>query len=570
MFFLKARPLSLLFFTISFSAFGQSVFVPLNQEYSHLIDRYEIKSGALSNDFHSNVKPFDRLGVIKLTERVEATPTVFLTEADEFNLQYLKNDSWEWLKDKGVPNSDNPKPILQEIYKKRSDFFQIHNDDIDIHINPVFYYGGGKDFVDRTANKDLFINTRGVEVRGVLNQKLGFYTFVSENQATQPTYVADYIRSIKGIPYEGFTKVVNDDSTQMKIDYFSARGYLVFRPMKSLQLQFGHDRNFIGSGVRSMILSDFSSPYLQLKANVQVGRLQYMTIFGQMLNNQLARPAFGNIPITTKYLAFHHLNVNVFKNLNVGIFETVMFGKRLVGFDPNYINPIILYRFVEGLLGSSDNVIVGADFKWNFLQRFSLYGQFVLDELNRSASTKGDGWWAKKYGGQVGLKYIDVLGINNLDLQLEGNFARPYLYSHFSTYSNFVHYNVPAAHPLGANFREALAVLRYQPIPRLSFNATAMLAQTGKDKDGLNYGSNILRLNSDSRANEFGVFITQGQKQTIAAVNFTASYMLFHNFFLEIDGTYRNLQSADTAQNQENISATGGIRWNIGRLPKLF
>ena len=59
------------FFLIKpFDAFSQSVFAPLDADYYHLIDRYEIKNGALSNDFHSNVKPFLRKNIVELTENV--------------------------------------------------------------------------------------------------------------------------------------------------------------------------------------------------------------------------------------------------------------------------------------------------------------------------------------------------------------------------------------------------------------------------------------------------------------------------------------------------------------------
>jgi hypothetical protein len=59
-------------------------------------------------------------------------------------------------------------------------------------------------------------------------------------------------------------------------------------------------------------------------------------------------------------------------------------------------------------------------------------------------------------GLQLGAKYINALGIKNLDLQLEYNRVRPFTYSHRDSVANYTHYNQPMAHPLGANFSETI------------------------------------------------------------------------------------------------------------------
>jgi hypothetical protein len=97
------------------------------------------------------------------------------------------------------------------------------------------------------------------------------------------------------------------------------------------------------------------------------------------------------------------------------------------------------------------------DAKWNFLKRFQLYGQLMLDEFVFSELvTNNQGWWANKYGIQAGLKYIDAFGIDHLDLQAEYNQVRPYTYTHRDSSAYYAHYDTPLAHPLGANFKELI------------------------------------------------------------------------------------------------------------------
>lgn len=568
--------LSFIFFlgVISFGSSAQSTFTPLNNDYSHFIERYEIKSGKLSNKFYSNVKPISRNDLVGMTVDLEKDSSAKLSRVDRFNISYLQNDSWEWLaghypngidENKAIQNNTR-RPFLRHLFQKKSDFYYYQNEDFDIHINPILQFGIGQD--NLTSNQP-FINTRGIEIRGNLNKKLGFYTMLTENQIAYPQYVRDYVMLYKGFPYEGFTKVNNNDSTKLVTDFFSARGYITFKALKNLTLQFGHDKNFIGSGIRSMILSDFSAPYLHLKAITQVGRFQYINIFAQTINKQVAVAADGTEQLPPKYFTFHHLSANITKNLNIGLFETIAFGQRKIGFDINYLNPVIFYRYVEGHLGSVDNSIIGADFKYNFLRHFSLYGQLALDEFNLK-HFKRKGWWATKYATQVGLRYIDALGIKNLDLQTEYNMARPYTYSHNSSFSNYAHYNMPLAHPLGANFHEFLFIARYQPLKRLTINYNAMLAQKGEDYNFINWGGNILRNYNLLRPYDYNNVIGQGSEANIQHNEISASYMLGHNLFIDAGFQNRKVTYPETSESTTSNIFSLGARWNIGKRQLLF
>ena len=73
-----------------------------------------------------------------------------------------------------------------------------------------------------------------------------------------------------------------------------------------------------------------------------------------------------------KYAAMHHLDVNVTKWLNIGLFEGVIFGRK-DHFEFGYLNPIIFYRSIEQQNGSYDNSVAGIDFKANMLQTSSSY-----------------------------------------------------------------------------------------------------------------------------------------------------------------------------------------------------
>lgn len=582
------RYLLSLFCLLPFSLlYAQSPFIPLNQDYYHLIDRYEIRLGRWADQHHSTVKPYNRQAVMQLIDTLEHDPDreIALSPTDRFNFDYLRNDSWEWASPQPVkalfprvsvafgqstdssatqpvilryeePGNSN-RPFLGYFYRKKSDFYSTKTDEFDLHINPVVYVGFGR---DQVLTDPLYTNTRGVEVRGSIGRKLGFYSYFSDNQAYYPRYVQDYgqlyrLTAAGGgtSPGQGVVKVFNNAAA----DFLEARGYITFNALKIINVQFGHDRNFFGNGIRSLLLSDNAAPYLFLKFSTRFGkRFQYTNLFTELQNGQVTLSGIDLLP--QKFTTMHHLSINISRRVNLGLFEAEVYSRDR--FDINYLNPIILYRYVESSRGSADNAFVGLDLKVNAAQHFLFYSQLMLDEFLIKEIRAARGSWTNKIALQAGLKYIDVLGIPNLDIQGEFNMARPYTYSHKSGQTNYAHFNQPLATPLGANFMEGLGTLRYQN-KRLSINGTFALMMYGTDPPGRDYGGNILK-DYDERLRDYDNYIGQGRQTITTYADLRLTYMLKHNLFLE--GRYLNrMQDSQYKPDAYNTSvASFSIRWN--------
>ncbi|MEQ9148366.1 MAG: hypothetical protein RLP13_08825, partial [Cytophagales bacterium] len=430
---------------------AQGVYAPGSREYTRLLQRYEILNGKNYNDVFTSFKPYTRKNIIEALE----DDSVFTSKSDFFNKQYLLNDSHEWTENE----EDSEKTFLKHFYKKKANAFYYNEKDVfEIHADPILDLYGGVDYSKTTTNyrstlsddtekfdRSIYRNTRGVSVRGLIDQKIGFQTTLLENQVRYPFYVDERISEDGVVPGQGFYKRFGENGW----DFFTATGYVTFNATKHLAFQFGHDRNFVGNGYRSLILSDFSGPYLFLKAETQVWKFKYTNLFAELTTSR------SGIPYPRKYMALHHLSINIGKKLNVGLFESVIYGREDQGLDIAYLNPIIFYRAIEQNNGSADNALLGMDFKYIPVKKLSFYGQLIFDEVVVSNLRAGNGWWANKFGIQGGMKYINAFGINNLDIQLEGNLARPFTYTHLSDFTNYQHFQQPLAHPLGANFREA-------------------------------------------------------------------------------------------------------------------
>ena len=548
--------LYLLFLLISCNSIAQSTYAPLNEDYYHWIDRYEIKAGRVMPQIFSAVKPYKRSAIIACIDSLKIL-NAFTSAADRFNYEYLSNDSWEW---SDAPTSESERTLLKHFYKKKSDFYSVSTTDFDLHVNPVLYLGAGQ---DSRRDDMLFINTRGVEVRGMVDRKVGFYTYLADNQSLLPSYVPERMEGINLVPHEGFWKRYKEGDG---VDFLQARGYITFEATKSINLQFGHDRFFIGNGYRSLIFSDFAPPALFLKGNVKVWKLNYLFLLNQMTADTRGLPntTFRGYP--NKFVALHHLSMNIGEKLNIGIFESVIFSPDdTVGTDNfrlEYLNPIIFFRAIEQQNGSSDNVLLGLDFKWNAIRQLSFYGQFLLDELVVDNIREGNGWWANKFAVQLGGKYVDAFGLSNLDLQGEINLIRPFTYSHHTLYGNYSSYRQPIAHPLGANLKELAGIVRYQPLPRLQLTGKLVFTDIGRDAGDVNWGSNILK-NNRTREQEFGNTISQGTRNEIIFGSFTGSWHLKHNLFVDASVILRKSSSPAAMYNTNTSITSLALRWNI-------
>jgi len=562
---------------------AQSPTVPLNADYYHLIDRFEIKRGRWAEGFHSSVKPYNRHQIVQLTDSLITDPLVRLSRVDVFTLNYLRNDSWEWVPPwtgdtlspaairlagpDYTPTGDSRRRLLKVFYHKVSDFYSTQTPDFDLHINPAVDFGLGTEIYRRpqdepptSVRQAPYINTRGVEIRGSIKKRLGFYSFLSDNQALFPEYVQYY-----GDPYlinpelnlapgEGLTKRTKVNQA----DFISARGYITFNALKIINLQFGHDRHFFGNGFRSLFLSDNSAPFLFMKITTTLGRFQYTNLFAELQNTQ--RPVGANQLFPRKYTTMHHLSVNLGPHVNLGVFETQVFSREQI--DLNYLNPIIFYRYVESYRGSADNAMLGLDLKVNFLRHFLGYSQFLIDEFLIRNVRARQGSWTNKFAFQAGLKYIDAFGIPNLDLQAEMNLARPYTYSHRSGQTNYVHYNQPLAHPLGANFIEGLGIIRYQPLKQWMLTGTFGLMRYGADPPSRNYGGDLLK-DYETRFRDKGNLIAQGRETIVSYGDLRLSFMLRHNLFVDLRQLLR-MSDSQAIRLIYNTSLTSvALRWNM-------
>jgi len=546
------RVLTLLVFFFPIFIFAQTTYIPEGSKAYDIMDRLEIKNGANNDLNFSTLKPYSRRSAVEEAEYIdsmnkEELSKISLTKIDKYNLHAVLMDNSEWVS--GSKESFlSKKPILKTFYTTKPNLLEVNVKDFFLAVNPVIDFQAGG---ESGNSQSLYYNKRGVTLRGRIANKIGFSTTITDNQERGPSFFENRVSEFNAVPGVGFYKKFKING----YDYFDGRGYFTFNVTKYIDVQFGYDKNFIGNGYRSLFLDNSGDSYLFLKLSTKIWKFDYENLFMELMPQYVKA---GDNLLDRKYAAMHHLSMNITKWLNVGLFEGVIFGRKN-RFDFEYLNPIIFLRHIEGTVGSPDNAVAGIDFKANALHHFQFYGQLLLDEFLVHEILKGNGYWANKYGYQLGAKYVDAFTIKNLDLQLESNRVRPFTYSHYDSIANYTHYNQTLADPLGASFQEWVGIIKYQPAPKWYVDARAIYYKQGLDSAGIDFGSNPFEL-YNNRTSNYGYYIGSGREVKCLNASLTLSYEVRANLFIEGNLLYRKFTGIDNS-NSFNI----GIRWNAAK-----
>lgn len=555
---IKQTVLRALLILLPVSVFSQTTYLPQGDKANILMERLEIKSRTDSFFNFSKTRPFSRQHTVNAVRHIlQQAGNNDISAIDAYNAKRVLLNNLEYLPPAQRLSYASKKPIGKSFYKTPANLYEVHSNDFDLVVNPVIQF-----VVAKESNNDqtLYLNSRGLTLRGRIANKIGFYTYLTDNQEKDPLYVRDWEARRKAVPGAGGYKPFKTTG----YDYFDARGGITFNATKYIDITFGYDRNFIGNGYRSMMLSDGGNSNLFLKLNTRIWKINYQNLFMELHN---ADDRIGDKLLGKKYAAIHHLDIALTKWLNMGLFEAVIFGRK-DHFEFGYLNPIIFYRSIEFQNGSFDNSLAGLDLKANVAKKFQFYGQLVLDEFVLSEITKNRGYWGNKWAIQAGVKYIDAFGIKNLDLQAEHNRARPFTWSHNDSVANYTHYNQPLAHPLGANFSEYIGIARYQPAAKWLIVGKLIAYTQGRDSNSSrSFGSNIFLPNTPPlRQGDYGYSIGSGWKTNVFYGSLLLSYELKENMFLELSAIHRKQDTkTPPVTSSSSTTVSFGFRWNMHR-----
>lgn len=320
--------------------------------------------------------------------------------------------------------------------------------------DPLFIFEGGKD-----ANDSLSLlsrNSRGVRISGSIGKKFQFQSAFLENQAIFPQHIRSFIAVREVSPGLGRTKVFKKNGSDFGLAW--ANFSWLLKPW--LLINGGHGKSFIGSGYRSLLLSDNAFFYPFLKVSIQQKKWTYSQQWsllqdiyqGRELFNPLSEPLFVRKLFTSQYFT-----LNPSKNFEAGIYYSAIWTHT----NASAIIPAPFVQHLQKYPSGSINPLAGINLSYHLFNSLLLYGQMMVD----GNWSKGNGKNNTRMGWQLGGIWDQPLKFRGLSLQAELNTVQAGAYSQanqgFQYHNGFFHYNQSLSHPLGANFMEGIGIVNY-------------------------------------------------------------------------------------------------------------
>lgn len=330
-------------------------------------------------------------------------------------------------------------PALDKIFEK--DLITKKNNDFEIKIDPLINFQKGKQTQDTSVS--AFTNTRGF-IASFKSKNVYIETMLSENQSIFPDYLYRFSNQTQVVPGQGRWKAFKSNG----FDYSFSAGIVSIQAGKHFNITLGTGKQKIGSGYRSLLLSDnaFIYPYVKIEQSWLKGKVNYVVNYA-LLNN-LTSASLILQPNTErlfqkKPFVYQYLNIKLWKRTCIGIFQSV------VGESPDtrnvwrgdalFFSPVIFSQLLYYGFNQKNHVLAGIDVQQRIHKTFLIYGQFLLDDKQLNFDDNN------QYGYQIGLKWIKYIHQWQIFLLSEWNHVNgnTYISPTFDRFSNssYTHFN---------------------------------------------------------------------------------------------------------------------------------
>lgn len=362
---------------------------------------------------------------------------------------------------------------------------------------------------DSLKNNSILLGDIGLDFRGTLYNSVGFYLILNNGNILSGndsaiTFAAYTDPLLRGNPNFYFDKK----------NYNSFEGYLRYQTNSNwLSLTFGRASLLNGkSYIDNLFLSDNTVPFDFGKIDLNYKAVSYSFFYGSIKGDSTEiYPKVNQIPLNSKNIASHYLNLNLSPFFKMGLWESIIISNQPFSF--TYLNPISFLTSADLSTGkdntTENNSLLGIDIEILPFNNFSFQSSLLIDDLTFGTLFEDDSLNENKFGWQFGLLWENPV---NMKFAFEFTHLDPFVYSHRSNKSTYTHYEMPLGHSLPPNSDEIAFEFDYDITNRVNLNFLYRHQRSGEgiilDSAGVitaNYGGNIYFGEGDAylRTNNF-------------------------------------------------------------------
>lgn len=334
-----------------------------------------------------------------------------------------------------------------------------------LELNPLLNLNVGQ-VHEKNSNDKIYTNTRGIVAKLQFNKRLTLETAFIENQSFFPSYVQKELIATKDALGQGRWK----EFKKTGYDYAMSSGVIWWGISKNVQVYFGHGKQKVGNGYRSMFLSDISHnyPYARIDLTSYKLKLKYTATYALLMNLtptlNLHTPQGTEILLQKKPYSFQYISYSPSKHISIGLFQGVVWKpsneRSIMDVSPNFLNPLIFTNLGVYGFNSTPEIVAGVESNIRLTKDIQFYFQLATDGKKDSLKK------AQSYGLQIGLKLFDAFTIKNLFLQVEYNEYKNNFYRNVTLASSpslYSHYGQNLAYRTsGVSGQEAIAMAAYK------------------------------------------------------------------------------------------------------------
>jgi len=235
------------------------------------------------------------------------------------------------------------------------------------------------------------------------------------------------------------------------------------------EIVMGRFGSFWGPGRESLILSPSARPMDGAQFRLHWGRLHYSFQIAGL--SRYINPADTSRIFYNRYFSGHRIDFRLFDNLNIALFETVIYGGPGRSLKLAYLNPLLFFHSYQLNENIDDNTFLGLDITWYLENRYKLYGQLMVDDFQVDDAVQSD-QEPDEIGILAGFYGVDIF--NWLDIRAEYVRITNRTYNQNKAWNRYDNRGELIGHPFGPDGEKIDLVLEkwVKPSLRAGINLT--------------------------------------------------------------------------------------------------